>query len=248
MVDSIWDSTVSQWIIRNISVLEGRSRYCADNSIRFALWASDFQESYSPVASFCALHAVEEAVAAFISAAKFCSHKERAKAVNIHDHQSKALVSILAARSTSAAKRRRLAIAVHPDGQSLVYRLPIEDGHAYDRLHLSAFHVDFDGTSEPGNRHFLGQVRLLDDIEAEVKRVSDARNRVLYASDTGTPVGFLDIEKEVKKAAQLSLGLIWGSIDLHLDPAQGGNFVQTILDKMIDLNAARIKRKKIDTR
>ncbi|TGQ83736.1 hypothetical protein EN850_03050 [Mesorhizobium sp. M8A.F.Ca.ET.207.01.1.1] len=246
MADALWDNEISRWIIGKIPVLDDRSQYRADNSVRFALWAKEFREASPPIASFCALHAVEEAVAAFISAAKTCGHRERAKIVNIHDHLSKALVSIFAARASLAANQGRLAIAVHPDGQSLAYRLPKGDGYAYNRLHLSVFHVDFDGTSEAGDRNLLGQVPLLDDIEAEVKRVADARNGVLYASDAGSPIGFLDLETEVNRATSLCLGLIWGSVDLHLDPAQGGAFVQMILDKMIDLNTARIKPKKSD--
>lgn len=244
MTNELWHTDVSRWIIEKIPILNDRSKYRADNSIRFALWAEELREVAPPVASFCALHAVEEAVAAFVSAAKTFGHSESAKAVNILDHRSKALVSIFASRATIAAQQGRLAIAVHPDGQSLAYRFPKTQGHIYNRLHLSIFHVDFDGTSEAGDHVFLGNAPLLDDIETEITRVADTRNEVLYASPKGRPVGFLDMDTEVKRNTKLSLGLIWASIDLHLDPAHGGTFVQMMLEKMIELNATRKNQKK----
>ncbi len=239
MAEEIWHTDVSRWIIEKFPILNDRSKYCADNSVRFALWADEFKETAPPVASFCALHSIEEAVAAFISAAKNCGHTERAKKLNIHDHLSKALVSIFARRASLAANQGGLAVAVHPDEKSLAYRLPKGEGYIYNRLHLSVFHVDFDGTSEIGDRAYLGQAPLLHDIETEIKKVADIRNKVLYASDRGRPTGFLDINTEVNQHTSLSLGLIWGSIDLHLDPAQGGIFIQVILDKMVELNEAR---------
>lgn len=241
MTEVLWETDVGRWILGKIPILDKRAKYCADNSLRFLIWAKQFENVAPPVASFCALHAVEEAVAAFISAAKACGHNERAKDVNIHDHLSKALVSILAQRSSKAVSQGRLAIAVHPTQDCLVYRLPKGDDYIYSDLHLSAFYIDFDGTAEIGERNFLGQIPLLEDIGAEVRKVADARNAVIYASDEGTPTGFLDIEKEVRRAAGLSLGLIWGCVDLYSDEAHGGTFVQVVLDKMIELNRARKK-------
>lgn len=242
-MSAIFQSDASRWILSKIPELNDSSKYRADNSIRFTIWANELKETAPPVASFCAIHAIEEAVAAFICAAKTCGHTRRAKDVNIHDHLSKALVSIFAQRASLAAHQGRLGVAVHPDGKSLAYRLPDGEGYRYSSLHLSVFYVDFDETSGAEDRQFLGQVPMLDDIETEVKRVANSRNGVLYASDNGSPTGFLDIETEVERAKAISLGLIWGSIDLHLDPAQGGTFIQVVLDKMIELNAARKKAK-----
>lgn len=244
MTNELWHTDVSRWIIEKIPTLNDRSKYRAYNSIRFALWAEEFREVAPPVSSFCAMHAVEEAVAAFVSAAKTFGHRESAGKVNIRDHLSKALVSIFASRATLAVHEGKLEVAVHPDGQSLAYRIPKGEGHVYDRLHLSVFHVDFDGTSDAGDRVFLGSAPFLDDIQAEIRKAADTRNEVLYATDKGTPVGFLDMHTQVKRATKLSLGLIWASIDLHLDPAQGGTFIQMMLEKMIELNAVRNNSKK----
>lgn len=238
---ALFQTDISRWIIEKIHMLGDSSKFRADNAIRFALWAKEFQTVAPPVSSFCALHAVEEAVAAFISAAKTCGHSERAKRVNTRDHLSKALVSILAARASQAAHQGQLHIAVHSDGESLVYRIPNGDGYSYDRLHLSSFHVDFDGTSQPGNSNFLGTVPMLEDIEEEVKKVAEGRNAAIYASNDGSPTGFLDMETDVNRCISISLGLIWASVDLHLDAAQGGTFVQMILDKMVEVNASRRK-------
>ena len=238
-MDAIFKTDISRWIIRKIDVLSDGSKYRADNAIRFAIWAKEFQKKAPPVSSFCALHAVEEAVAAFISAAKECGHSERAKRVNTRDHLSKALVSILAGRASQAAAQGHLSIAVHPDGDALAYRVPNGDGYSYDRLHLSAIHIDFDSTAKANDRNYLGTVPMLEDIQAEVKRVAEGRNKAIYASKSGSPTGFLDMETDVNNCIFVSLGLIWASVDLHLDTAQGGTFIQTMLDKMAEVNASR---------
>ncbi|PYE37642.1 hypothetical protein C8J35_101934 [Rhizobium sp. PP-F2F-G38] len=248
MVNRSLDTDISRWIRDKIPTLNNRSKYRADNALRFLSWAEEFKTAAPPVASFCTIHAVEEAVAAFISAAKSFGHTDRAKTINIHDHLSKALVSIFASRASLAVSRGSLAIAVHPDKDSLAYRLPKADGFIYDRLHLSAFQVEFDADTDVSSYEFLGHVPLLEEIDAEVKKVTAARNGVLYASDKGSPVGFLDIETEIGRATGLTFGLIWGSIDLHRDPAQGGTFVQMMMDKMIEINTTRQNLKKSNTK
>lgn len=240
-VNAIFQSKVSRWIIEKLPLLSDSSKYRADNAIQFAVWAKELQGTAPPVSSFCALHAVEEAVSAFISAAKTCGHTDRAKRVNTHDHLSKALVSIFAGRLSRAAHQGRLAIAIHPDGNSLAYRIPNGDGYSYDRLHLSAFHIDFEGTSEAQDRNYLGTVPMLEDIQAEMKRVADGRNKAIYASSHGRPTGFVNMETDINNCLYVTLGLVWATIDLHLNPAQGGVFLETILDKMAEVDAARRK-------
>lgn len=109
-MDSIFQTEISRWIIEKHSVLSDSSKHRAGNALQFAQWAKELQETAPPVASFCALHAVEEAVAAFIAAAKTCGHSDRAKRLNTRDHLSKALVSILAGRASRAASQGHLAI------------------------------------------------------------------------------------------------------------------------------------------
>jgi hypothetical protein len=237
----IFENHISRWIIEKLPVLSGSSKHQAGNAIQFASWAKEFQQTASPVSSFCALHAVEEAVAAFISAAKTCGHTERAKRVNTHDHLSKALVSIFAGRASRAAHQGGLAIAVHPDGQSLAYRIPNGGRYTYDRLHLSAFHIDFEGSSDAQDRNYLGTVPMLEDIQAEVRKVADGRNKAIYASSDGRPTGFIDMETDVNNCVYVTFGLVWATIDLHLDPAQGGLCLETILDKMAEVDASRRK-------
>jgi hypothetical protein len=136
MTGDLLNSEFSKWICNKIELLDGRAKYCAQNALLFAKWAADSKSSAPPVASFCAIHAVEEAVASFISSAKVSGHAKRAKQINLHNHLYKALVSIFASRASIAAHQGKMGIAVHQDGESLAFRVPTETSFFYNRLPL----------------------------------------------------------------------------------------------------------------
>lgn len=239
---AIWEHDISRWVIENAVTLSERSRFCAQNSLKFAIHADALRSQFPAVATFCALHAQEEAVAAFIWAAKSCGNKARAGKINIRDHQSKALVSIMAARVVNAVVKERLAITVAPDGDGIAYRVRSHDGLRYGVLHLSSFYIDVEEASLTNDLTYLGTIPRMDEINAEVNRAAELRNATLYASKKGMPTGFIELQKDVESAIKMALGLIWASIDLHSDPEQGGPFVATILDTMIQINEARPKK------
>jgi hypothetical protein len=235
----IWDHDVSRWILDKVPHLSTRSKYCAANSIRFARWAGELREVSPPLATFSAIHAVEEAVAAFVWAAKAHGHKRSANEINLRVHESKAVVSIFAKRARQAAASGRLAIAISPDGDCLGYRVPKGDGYRYGELHLSALHIS-DADEDVEGIEYLGPALFSEEIEAEINKTIGARNGTLYASKDGVPTGFVDAE-DIAESIVMSLGLIWASIDLHRDPEKGGSFVAAMLDGMIEVNKGRKK-------
>ena len=102
----ILDHEIARWIFDHANNLEnGRTKFCSFNALRFLRWAHEIFEVSPIVASFCALNATEEAVAAFISAAKNHGHRKYAKNVNLHNHHSKALVSVFAQRCTQVVSQ-----------------------------------------------------------------------------------------------------------------------------------------------
>ncbi|MAC35350.1 hypothetical protein [Parahaliea mediterranea] len=235
----IFEHDVARWIIDNANNLEDcRAKFCSINALRFLRWAHELFEPSAIVASFCALNATEEAVAAFISAAKTHGHKQYAKEVNLHDHQSKALISVFAQRCSGVAKQGRLAIAVAPNKDALAFRLPTGNGYdyRYGNLHLSSFRI-YPNTESPGKDDIaLGDMPTLEELQAEVKRVAEARNALLYATNTGIQTGFKDPQASLLRETQLSLGLIWAAVDMYTNPDQDRPFINKVLEGMASLN------------
>ena len=236
----VFDHDVSKWIISSANSLGNcRAKFCSINSLRFLKWAHEIFPISPIVASFCALNATEEAVVAFIDAAKKHGHKKYANVVNLHDHQDKALISVFAQRCTRAAKQGRLAIAVAPDEDALVFRVPVGDGYRHDKLHLSAFRIYPNRESpEPGDIA-LGGFPTLTELETEVQKVAEARNKLLYATKTGIQSGFKEPQSSLLRETQLSLGLIWATVDLYRNPDQDRPFIDMVLEGMASLKTQR---------
>lgn len=240
----ILDHEIAQWILENASNLEDcRTKFCSINSLRFLRWAHDIFDTSPIAASFCALNATEEAVAAFISAAKRHGHEQYAKQVNLHNHQSKALVSIFAARCSGIAEQGSLAFAMTPNKGALAFRLPTENSYHYGSLHLSSFRI-YPSTGAPDNGDIvLGDMPSLEDIQGEMKRVAEARNKLLYATDTGIQTGFKNPQSSLLRETKLSLGLIWAAVDMYMNPDQDRPFINTVLEGMASLNTkSKVKK------
>lgn len=236
-LSEILEHDVSRWVVDSVSKLEaGRAKFCSVNSLRFLRWASEIFEISPIVASFCALNATEEAVAAFIASAKKHGHKKLAKQVNLHDHQSKALVSVFAQRCSLAAKQGRLAIAVNQNRDMLAFRLPDESGDRYGPLHLSSFRI-YPNIETAGDGLIpLGDMPLVEDLQEEVRRVAEARNQLLYATNTGIQTGFKSPQASLVRETQLSLGLIWATVDICMNPDQDRPFINSVLEGMAALS------------
>ncbi|MDP3341984.1 hypothetical protein [Frigidibacter sp.] len=187
------------------------------------------------------MHATEEAVAAFISAAKAHGPKTHAKQVNLHDHTSKALVSIYAQRLTILIAQGDLAISWNPKNNALAYRIMLDHEYRYGDLHLSVFRTQKgpDGTKDGYAE--IGNLPSVDELLEEAKRVADIRNKLLYASNTGIPTGFINVDDALDREAKLSLGLIWAAIDLHMHPKQDASFLNQILKDMASFSSVSKK-------
>ena len=229
----ILNAEISQWIINKIDKLEGRAKFCSLNAVRFLHWSNDVFDASPIVASFCAMHATEEAVAAFISAAKVHSHKKYAGKVNLHDHKNKALISIIAQRISLLLAQGSVSIAILPNQDVLAYRAPTEAGYRHDALHLSSFSLG-DDTSE-ANAILLGDTPSLEDVANESSRVAELRNYLIYATNTGYPTGFDNPEYEVARNTALSIGLIWAAVDMYMHPDHNRLIVDQILSGMADV-------------
>ncbi|MBL4747911.1 MAG: hypothetical protein JKY17_03785 [Magnetovibrio sp.] len=228
---SLLNHEYEKWIVGNINKLdENRARFCSTNAVRFLRCANAVFKTYPMVSSFCALNATEEAVAAFISAAKVHGHKVYASTVNLHDHRSKALISVFAQQCIDNIEPENLAISLHQESDHLFFHVPERnDGHGRE-LHLSSFSID------PSNGVFLlddiplGDVPSLEKLDAAAEEVAETRNKILYATDKGFPIGFVKLEASIAREIKLSLGLIWATVDMYMHPDQNRPFVEDVLE------------------
>lgn len=227
------DHDVSKWIVGKIDKLQGRARFCSYNAVRFLHWADDIFETSHLVASYCAMNATEEAVAAFISSAKENGHKSSGAKVNLHAHPNKAMVSIFAQRCTIIANKAKLAIQVHKPTDSLAFRVPKGEGYHYGHLHLSTFQIGTSGSNEIDNGIMLGDMPSLEDIENEAQLTHQKRNSLLYATDSGVSSGFIRPDYEIARNTALSLGLIWAAVDMYMHPEQDRPLIEEILPHLV---------------
>lgn len=96
VVKALIDHPVSDWVYRRANErLSGRALSCAVNARNHLVRAQRIADERisNTVAYFCATHATEEAVAAFIASAKEHGYRKLAGKVNIHDHAQKAVVA-----------------------------------------------------------------------------------------------------------------------------------------------------------
>jgi|GEM_PF-2216477 len=219
VIEKILSDESAKWIVKNIPELPDRAKFRAYNSIRSLNWSNViFYKTDLPIpACYCALHATEEAVSAFISTAKVSGYGDSAK-INILDHQAKATISLLSQKLANILQEHSPAIAHNPKSDSLMVRITRNGEHKFDSASTDLFHfLDADG--DVATDFFEGIVSMFDGdinkLRNEVLKTQEARNKIFYADRCGYPSGFVEPEQSLKRECQISLGLIWASIDIY---------------------------------
>lgn len=235
---------ISRWIIGKIDSLEGRAKFASLNAVRFLHWSNDIFDVSPIISSFAAMHATEEAVSAFISAARVHGHRQHANKINLHNHKSKALISIFAQRISCLLEQGKVSIGIHPKQDVLAYRVPIEGGYHHDALHLSSFGIGDKGDETNGIP--LGDKPSLEDVAKEAAKVAQARNKIMYATENGWPTGFINPEREIVRNTALSIGLIWAAVDMYMYSDHNRLIVDQVLSDMAEV-VAKNGRKRYET-
>ncbi|CUH52645.1 hypothetical protein [Shimia marina] len=231
VIDEIIQRESAEWIISQIDGLPDRGKFRAASALRSLQWANGiFDAGMHIPACFCALHATEEAVAAFISCAKECDYNE-AKDINIKDHAAKATVSLLAQKVSEILLQYKVAVALNTKPRTLIARYILDGQTHYNEASTKLFHYcDDEGTMLPDFYDEL--VKMFDDVNELKKTVrvgQEARNTIFYASSKGYPTGFDDPSESLCRECQLTLGLIWGAIDLTRNAGQKIPFIEQAL-------------------
>jgi len=231
-IEELMRLDAAKWINRRIEDLPDSAKYRAYSAIRSLQWASRNYEAEMPIpAAYFALHATEEAVAAFVSSAKECGYGEDAK-INLRDHRAKATVSLLAQKTSNFLSDFAPSVAVHADSDRLVARFVVNGEIRYDEASVRLFH--FTESSDGGRKEdFLEElVQAFGDI-GELKEAvvtgQEARNRIIYATGKSLPTGFVAPEASLRRECQLTLGLIWAAIDMTRSDRGGMTFIAQAL-------------------
>jgi hypothetical protein len=219
VIDKIMSEEAAKWVNLKIEELPDRAKFRAYNSIRSLNWANTiFYEADLPIpACYCAMHATEEAIAAFISSAKESGYGDDAK-INIKDHQAKATISLLSQKLSNILSKYSPAVAHEPKSDTLVARLSCNGELIYHpaSVHLIHFRDSKDHVAE---NFFDDVVKMFDSdigsLRNAVLNIQEARNGMFYADSCGYPSGFDAPEQSLERECQISLGLIWASIDIH---------------------------------
>jgi hypothetical protein len=244
VIDEIMQKESAAWINSQINELPDRGKFRASSALRSLQWANGIFDAGMPIpACFCALHATEEAVAAFVSCAKEYGYDE-AKKINIKDHAAKATVSLMAQKVSDILVHYEVAVALDTKTHALATRYIVDGQTHYNEATTKLFH--FRDDQENMLPDFYDElVNMFGDV-AELKKAvkmgQEARNAIFYASSKGYPTGFDDPSESLARECQLTLGLIWGAIDLTRNAGQKIPFVEQAL-QTANIVVAELKKR-----
>ncbi|MCQ1774495.1 hypothetical protein NOI24_24625 [Neorhizobium galegae] len=236
----ILEHEIAHWLQRRAAAdLKGRALACAVNARNFLVRAEKIAKDSTIVSYFCATHATEEAVAAFVSACKSSGYPE-ATAINLHDHKEKATVSAFAQFISGHLHDAGLSVAHESAEDALVARLHNGDAVRYYPLGLHLFTFNEDSQNETHIDAFEGFSALFgspEDMRRQIVNRSTFRDKALYASKGGAPAMSEDIlALQLQDHAFLTLGLIWAAIDV-VNHRQREPFVIQVLCAINEVNA-----------
>jgi hypothetical protein len=181
-------------------------------------------EISNTIAYFCATHATEEAVAAFIASAKRHGYRKLAGKVNIHDHAQKAVVSTYAQIISGHVEALKLAVAHNPVADDVLARVRVGDNEAVYPLRLRLFSFNEDGEDPSPDAAYDAFRTWFPDPAAMIERVHERagfRDKALYAGvDGGPALSRQQVDDGLREHTLLTLGLIWAATDVtsHTEP------------------------------
>ncbi len=236
----ILEHEIADWLQRRAAAdLKGRALACAINARSFLVRAEKIANVSTIVSYFCATHATEEAVAAFVSACKSAGYPE-AKAINLHDHKEKATVSAFAQFISGHLHDAGFSIEHRSDGDVLVARVRDGDAVRYYPLGAHLFTFNEESQSEihaDAFEGFLGLFGAPKDMRHHIVTRSTFRDKALYASKGGAPAMSNEVlALQLQDHAFLTLGLIWAAIDVVNHTQREPFFVQ-VLGAINEVNA-----------
>ena len=243
VIDEIMQQETAAWINNQINELPDRAKFRASSALRSLQWANGIFEAGMPIpACFCALHATEEAVAAFISCAKVCGYGD-AKMINIKDHAAKATVSLMAQKISGILHQYQVSVALNSKTDALAARYAVDGQTHYNEASTKLFHFRDDQKNILPDFYaeLVSMFGDIDELKTSVKTGQEARNSIFYATSTDYPTGFDKPEESLARECQISLGLIWAALDMKKNESELIPFIKQAL-QTANIVIAEIKK------
>lgn len=230
IASELMSTETAQWIWKNARErLSGRAKHCSLNAWQYLIYADQIAGIAPPVAFFCATHAVEEAVAAFIWSAKAHGYKNDAKLINVKDHRHKSVVTEFARMVADDAGRAKMSFTLHQEKDDLFARIDSDEGPKIYHLNLGliSYNPDYeDTTSDQALDAFASN---FSDDRTMVKVINDRadfRNKAIYAGENGSfTMSAEALELQLRQHSIIAIGLIWAAMDMSRHEGQRAAFV-----------------------
>lgn len=213
-IDKTMTSAEGKWLHSKIADLPERARYAAYSSIRSLNWSSHINKELTKIPSqYMSLHATEEAVVCLVETAKYHGIN-LAKKINTRVHIDKSIISILAQNTINIFDKFNPAISIHKELDILCMRITINGKQIHNEASLKFFNFNDEKNNNTLFDEILNLYKNLEDLKKYINESQEARNNIMYSSKTGLPTGFENHESCLRRETNLSLALIWASIDL----------------------------------
>lgn len=212
-IDRFMAHDAAKWIHNNIHTLPDRASYAASSAIRSLNWANTIDKINLKIpAQYCALHATEEAVACLIHVLKVKEY-QKSDNINIKDHEDKSTISIVSQGLINIFKEYEIQFAYSDTEDQIIIKTTFNGKLKYDTASLEYFSFSIEnGNSMISDiNEYFGN---FDNLANQIQISRNARNKIFYADKDGYPTGFDDHKKCLEREVNLTIAMIWASINI----------------------------------
>lgn len=252
----ILENDMARWVRDRIANLPGRSKFYAHNAVRSLYWAGGIatlesttyregERGYRVPATFFLMHAMEEAVAAFIACAKESGYRKLAKNINPKDHIHKTIVPWLFGQIVEMFGAYKIGVAYQSEHERIAVKYE-EGGKPLYQVASMQLLKSVDENGDPSISFMEDIYERFSDVKTVnklIKENSSFRNILIYADDDGFRTGPHELETDLRKLSKTVMGILWATVDMWEHKDEPIQLVEIILKTTHKLaEAAKAKK------
>lgn len=252
----IIENDMAKWVQDRIESLPKRSKLCAHNAVRSLYWAGGIatlesttyregERGYRVPATFFLMHAMEEAVAAFIACAKESGYRKLAKNINPKDHIHKTMLPWLCGQIVEMLGAYKIAVAYQSEHERIAVKYE-ENGKPLYRVASMQLLKSVDENGDPSisiEEDIYERFSDVKTVNKLIKENASYRNILIYADDDGFRTGPHELEAELRDLSKTVMGILWATVDMWEHKDEPIQLVEIILKTTHEL-AESAKAKK----
>jgi hypothetical protein len=241
-------SEMGRSVQKRIETLPEAARYPAYNAVRNLVWAGGIatlepsqyrkgEQGFRVPATFLAMHAMEEAVTAFVLSAKVAGYGKLAKSVNVRDHYHKTTLAWLCSQMVEMVEEAKPEIAYDAERDAIILKIEEAGKKTYQvaTLRLLRWRDDNGEPSRSLVEELLERHGGEEELISIVKSNGNARNKLMYASQDGFLTGPPDLVPDLVGMTKTVLGIIWAALDIADKTSERAQIVEMILRMTAEL-------------